>query len=245
MLDDGIGIAPLPLSYWEALRRLAEPFEIMKFTLIYDGDLPSTGNHPKAPHVSRIRNEFHDQLADLWESHVVLRQLARTARTYDKPLSDIAAIARHPELPAYDEPITPPPSGWIDLCAPIQVPNSAAYIPLIRKSLNLACALDILFLRHEDPGSLILQGGDIDGRIKTLFDALRIPTEGEERAGGEPTANPLFCLLQSDSLISDLSVRTGRLLGERTKKPHCVRLTIDVTIKVLRVMNENQCLIGG
>ena len=112
-------------------------------------------------------------------------------------------------------------------------------------SLNLACAIDILFLRHEDPGSLVLQGGDIDGRIKTLFDALRIPSEEEEKVGGAPTDNPLYCLLESDSLISDLSVRTARLLGDRTKKPHAVRLTIDITIKVLRVMDQNQCLIGG
>jgi hypothetical protein len=32
-------IAPQSLSYWEALRYWAEPFELMKFTLIYDGDL--------------------------------------------------------------------------------------------------------------------------------------------------------------------------------------------------------------
>jgi hypothetical protein len=216
----------------------------MKFTLIYDGDLPSSGNHPKISDVSRIRNEFHDQLVDLWDSHLVLRQLARTARTKEKKSTDLATVTYLPELPAYDWPIPPLPPGWIDFCAPIQVPNSAAYIPLVRKSLNLACALDILFLRHEDPGSLVLQGGDIDGRIKTLFDALRMPNEAEEKAGGLPIANPLYCLLQSDSLISDLSIKTGRLLGARTKEPHSVRLTIDVTVKVLRVMDENQCLIG-
>jgi len=38
---------PLPLSYWEALRRLAESFELMKFTLIYDGDLPASANKSK------------------------------------------------------------------------------------------------------------------------------------------------------------------------------------------------------
>jgi hypothetical protein len=239
--------APLPIAYWEALRRLAEPFELMKFTLMFDGDLPSTGNRSKPPEVSRIRNDFHDQLADLWDSHIVLRQLARTARTHQFHGGFFGGgpIVYSPsELPEYRDPIPPLEPGQTDFCAPIQVPNSAAYIPLIRKSLNLACALDILFLRHEDPGSLVLQGGDIDGRIKTLFDALRMPTEAEEKAGGVPTANPLFCLLESDSLVSDLSVKTGRLLGDRTKKSHAVRLTIDVTVKVLRVMNENQCLIG-
>ena len=53
----------------------------MKFTLIYDGDLPASGNSSKPAVASSIRNQLHDQLDDLWKSHVVLRQLARTART--------------------------------------------------------------------------------------------------------------------------------------------------------------------
>jgi hypothetical protein len=72
--------ARLPLSYWERLKRLAEPLELMKFTLIYDGDLPSAGNSPKPIPASRIRNEFHYQMADLWDSHIILRELACSAR---------------------------------------------------------------------------------------------------------------------------------------------------------------------
>jgi len=224
----------------------------MKFTLIYDGDLPSSGNHPKTANVSRIRNEFHDQLADLWESHVILRQLARTARTqpflgsgaYGPGAANKIEFSPN-DLPTYNEPIPPLVDGQIDFCAPIRISDSTSYVPLVRKSLHLVCALDILFLRHEEPGSLILQGGDLDGRLKTLFDALRMPVdEKEERAGEEPTANPLYCVMESDALVSDLRVKTGRLLGQRTKKAHAVRLVIDVTVKVLRVRNENQCLIG-
>jgi hypothetical protein len=47
--------------------------------------------------------------------------------------------------------------------------------PIVQSSLHMVCAIDILFLRKEAPGELILQGGDIDNRIKTLFDALRMP----------------------------------------------------------------------
>jgi hypothetical protein len=53
----------------------------MKFTLIYDGDLPASGNSSKPEAASAIRNDLHHQLADLWDGHVVFRQLARTART--------------------------------------------------------------------------------------------------------------------------------------------------------------------
>ncbi|HEY5066195.1 MAG TPA: hypothetical protein VIJ04_15405 [Xanthobacteraceae bacterium] len=240
---------PLSLPWWEALRHLAEPFELMKFTLIYEGDLPASANSSKPVYVSQIRNAFHDQLADLWDSHIILRQLQRTARTRilvtGPPISAARPAPYTPaKLPDFKEPIPPLAPGQVDFCAPIQVPNSAAYLPLVRQSLHLACAVDILFLRHEDPGALVLQGGDIDGRIKTLFDALRMPSEAEEKAGGVPTADPLCCLLESDTLISDLSVKTGRLLGDRAKKHHTVRLSIDVTVKVLRVMSENLCLVG-
>ena len=243
--------SPLPpLSYWEALRRLAEPFELMKFTLIYDGDLPSAGNKCKPIPASRIRNELHHQLADLWDSHVVFRQLARTARTIPNPgagywVSAIKPIWSPTVLPDYNDPIPPLRPDQTDFCAPIQVPKVGSVIPIVRKSLYLACAIDVLFLRHEEPFNLMLEGGDLDGRIKTLFDALKMPDPKNEYIGDDPTADPLYVVLEDDALISDISVKSGRLLGNRTKDKHRVRLTIDVTIKVLRVFDQNQCLIGG
>ena len=41
--------SPLPLSYWEALRQLAEQFQLMKFTLVYDDDLPVVAILQKLP----------------------------------------------------------------------------------------------------------------------------------------------------------------------------------------------------
>lgn len=229
--------------YWEKVLRLAEPQNLMKFTLTYDGDLPSSGNSNKTAYVSRIRNVFHDQMADLWDTNVILRQLARTARVLKNTQNGPKWHTQRPELPDYLEPIHPVGDAMIDLCAPLAVGGNG-YIPLVRKSLYLTCEIEILFLRHEDPGALVLQGGDLDGRIKTLFDALRMPNEQEASKGEAPTADPLYCLLESDTLISDLSIKTGRLLGERTKKPHAVRLWINVAVKVLRVSDQNQCLMG-
>jgi hypothetical protein len=92
---------------------------------------------------------------------------------------------------------------------------------------------------------LMRQGGDLDGRIKTLFDALKMPDPKNEYKGLTPTADPLYVALEDDALISDFSLKSGRLLGAATRKTHAVRLTIDITIKVLRVFEQNQCLIGG
>jgi hypothetical protein len=132
-------------------------------------DLPSSGNkrHPMA--ASRIRNAFHDQLADLWDNHVILRQLARTARVW--PTTDFSARRYIPPrpLPDYNDPIKPPAIGdEVDLCASMPVPNVGSFIPLVRNSLYLACAVDVLFLRHEDPFIFMKQGGDLDGRNQCL-----------------------------------------------------------------------------
>ena len=51
----------------------------------------------------------------------------------------------------------------------------------VRKSLDLGCSLKVNFLRNESVGSLITQADDLDNRIKTLFDALRMPCVGERK----------------------------------------------------------------
>jgi hypothetical protein len=64
--------------------------------------------------------------------------------------------------------------------------------------LSLACGLDILFLRRDMPGvPLIHSGGDIDNRLKTLFDALKIPESCAEIENytKEADEDPFFVLL--------------------------------------------------
>jgi hypothetical protein len=79
---------------------------------------------------------------------------------------------------------------------------------------SLACALDILFLRRDQPGDLIKHGGDIDNRIKVLFDALRMPQDEQELTGQKPDVaeDPFFCLLQDDKQITEVKITTDRLL---------------------------------
>jgi len=82
-------------------------------------------------------------------------------------------------------------------------------------------------LRPELPGQTLIRGGDIDNRLKTLFDALRMPQNGEtmETADG---INPFYCLLQDDKLINHISVTTDILLDE-VDENH-VQLVITVTM---------------
>src|SRR3989442_17286 len=114
------------------------------------------------------------------------------------------------------------------------------YLPLSNNS-GVACGLDILFLRRDQPGNLIQSGGDIDNRIKVLFDALRMPQNCDEVDGPpEQDDNPFFCLLEDDRLIIDVKVTTDTLLTPMASDEHVndVHLVIHVQTILLVHMNE-------
>lgn len=215
----------------------------MRFYLVYRGRLPASGNgRTKPDDVRRIRDEFHPQMKLLWESSAALKRLRRTAWVSRDP-ANLLSVVDSPLGLEWDVDQYPRDENeWANLCKPIEQVGKA-YIPLVRESLHLNCQLNILFLRQEDPGSLVLQGGDLDGRIKTLFDALRMPEAQVERQYPQ-AENPLYCLLESDTLISGFEVSTGRLLVPKTKYPNEAHLVIEVIIKVLMPGPWNACLMG-
>jgi hypothetical protein len=105
------------------------------------------------------------------------------------------------------------------------------FIPLVRTEMGLRCKLDILFLRPEEPGSIYVSG-DLDNRIKTLFDAFRMAKDKSELGGQAPTREPVYCLLEDDQLISEVRVTTDKLLllpKHETIRPNDVFLVIEVS----------------
>lgn len=121
------------------------------------------------------------------------------------------------------------------------------FVPLVCNRLDLVCGLDILFLRRENPGDLLSPGGDIDNRIKTLLDALRVPRDGSEISGTpEAGENPFFCLLEDDCLVTDLNVTTDRLLRPLGTGSHKndVLLIMQVRIKAVQISVENLSLLS-
>jgi hypothetical protein len=110
--------------------------------------------------------------------------------------------------------------------------------PLVTEEFGLRCALDILFLRPEEPGMLLLSG-DLDGRIKTVFDALRMPNNLAEAGGIGPQTDetPFFCLLQDDKMISEVKIATDQLLllpRERDVQANDALLVIHVRLWPMR-----------
>jgi hypothetical protein len=196
----------------------------MEFRLTYAGPLPATqGNKvgsPRSPKLQQkheIRQKLHPQLKRLWDITPFLSTGGRsgpsaiiTEDSPDVPPHDVAWLAAKYSL-----------YGW-------------NFVPLVTEDLNLICGLDILFLRPQAPGQVI-SAGDLDNRLKTLFDALRIPVPEERYSGRVPEDDekPLFCLLADDKLITKVSVETDQLLefvGSSTND-YDVRLVITVRLR--------------
>lgn len=112
------------------------------------------------------------------------------------------------------------------------------FAPLVAEEIKLVAELQITILRPEPPGHIITQGGDIDNRLKTLLDALKMPSEPNALPSGvfpETGESPFFCLLEDDNLITKLSVETDRLL-EPVSSPSEVELLVKVRTRQLIVL---------
>jgi hypothetical protein len=117
------------------------------------------------------------------------------------------------------------------------------FFPLVRETFALHCGLKILFLRREPPGK-VYQGGDMDGRIKTLLDALAMPQHREQVFPTDAPDDPIYCLLEDDSMISGIHVETERLLGMSNQAADYAKLTIEVEVRVRQATVYNQPFLG-
>jgi hypothetical protein len=149
------------------------------------------------------------------DKHDIRRQLAPQIHdlSHREPLSSWGACFGSEAVPCW--PYAPHDVGGVK------------FIPIIFSGLHLIARLDILFLRPEDPGKVVTQGGDLDNRIKTLFDGLRVPKLGELPQKIDGSTSPLWCLLEDDALVMEFSMRTDRLLGVESDD---VLLIVTVTV---------------
>jgi len=158
-------------------------------------------------HKHELRERFHAQLRTLWGQ---------------RPLS---------EQPSLLEPKKG--AGDYSLLRPL---GAFTFVPLITAEMNVVAEVSITLLRPEPPGGLITQGGDLDNRLKTLFDALTMPRHLNALPPGAvpgPDEGPFFCLLEDDNLVVSVSVRTEQLL-EPVSDPSLVDASIYVRTRVTR-----------
>jgi len=162
-----------------------------------------------------LRKAFHDQFKVLWEQ---------------VPLSDNQDLLEDP-----------PKKNRISVITGF---SNYKFAPLVCEKLHLICELDITLLRPEAPGSVITQGGDIDNRLKTLFDSLRMPKNQNEipsKISEGEFDNPFYCLLEDDNLITKVNVSTDRLLRKNAGQNDVVMI-IHVTTKAVRAIWGNMGL---
>ena len=197
----------------------------MEFHLLYAGKLHVNGS-VKEKHA--IRQALHPQLRRLWMTTANLRRKAvfeGTRAHNDARMKDDSLPLSLPEDEAISKGFDAMGWNWNK--------NNFAYVPLVTSDVTLRCSLDILFLRAEEK-SYILQGGDIDGRLKTLFDGLRMHRNASELPyGAEGDEQPFFCLLENDDLISEVRVNASQLLllpGTQAIDPADVYLQITVRL---------------
>jgi len=197
--------------------------DFMEFRLTYDGPLYATQKEPlggqadnRAGHKHDLRRVFHNQLKRLWEITPFLK-----SGTGSGPSALI--VSPGPDDPIYD----------IESLSAKYSQFGFNFVPLVTEELNLICGLDILFLRPDKPGELYW-AGDIDNRIKTLLDSLRIPTANERYIERMPQADekPFFCLLEDDKLITKLSIETDQLLQFATEKQDMNDVRIVISVKL-------------
>lgn len=207
----------------------------MKFRLIYDGDLLATQGAAKANQRDRravyrhgIRQNFHGQLKYLWKTDRFLSKHRQSRRSYHPPRT-IADEGSY--WGGNDEDLAP----LAEVVADQHRIGGYRFVPLVRADWSLLCSIHVLFLRRDFPGSVI-QAGDIDNRMKTIIDALRMPRHLNELAGNESPADgedPFFVLMEDDNLVSHFTVEADTLLEPSTgdltnqRRAHLV-ITVDI-----------------
>jgi len=153
----------------------------------------------------RLRRFFHEQLSALWKQ---------------KPLEDFRHLLK--------------PQNVSNLSILRSVPPYT-FAPLITERNSIVAEISVFLLRPQRPGSIIMAGGDLDNRLKTLLDALRMPRVADELPTGSTPRrdeDPFHCVFEDDSLITRIALKSDRLLAATTD-PNEVVLTVEVrTIKL-------------
>jgi hypothetical protein len=167
----------------------------------------------EAPFKQKIREVLHPQLKELW-THEPLAHHADSFLGVDTDSTKTSVLR--------------------------QV-GGHFFAPVVTPVLHLMAELRVEMLRPEPAGGIITNQGDLDNRLKTLFDALRVPSPQEITDGAmlSSAAEPVFTLLDDDRLVTAVSVETDRLLAPPDSSPNYTRLTISVTTKTSVVTWNN------
>jgi hypothetical protein len=195
----------------------------------YEGQLLAARGDPRdgqvdrrASHKHAIRQAFHGQLKHLWQTRRWLSEATMPWSMFDVQRGDPTREGD------YYEDKKPLAEGL----AKLHRVGDFGFVPLVCEQFKVLCGVKLLLLRRDTPGG-ILDARDLDNRLKIIFDALRMPRALNEFSV-EGTPDPMFVLLQDDSLISSVQIETDTLLDPpeiAARDDSYVRLLVEVDIR--------------
>jgi len=194
----------------------------MEFNLIYRKAIPS-GNNPDKQKKHQVREIFHPQLKRLWQQFPLIH--------YKDYLKD---IPYKEEFNTYPNPTI---DDYSDEFSVIRTVGEFKFAPLICKGLGLYCEIEIKMLNAGS--SKVINHGDLDNKLKTLFDGLRYPNQLQEIPSNfsQEDEKPFYCLLENDDLIKKVSVSVDQLLYPEEESDN-----VDLTLLHIKVKGETSHL---
>jgi hypothetical protein len=184
----------------------------MEFTLHYRGPLKAASQKKKRKdHKHCLRKHFHKQLKELWKL---------------------------PQLSEFQNALLVPEPDALKSGTLLRRVGQYHFGPLISSYFDLVASLEIVMLRPEPEGRIFVRSGDIDNRLKTLLDALKVPNETAALPDNVPPSSdetPFFCLLEDDSLITNVDIQTAHWLEPDVQDSDEVVLLLRVRTKPTRV----------
>ena len=190
----------------------------MKFRLTYEGRVLASGNSKtRSPDKHLIRQHFSPQIEYLWQKHPALNELTER-KFYDLSSAQEGINWPHPEEGN---------STYLKLLGEQYFRHGHRWLPLITPEMKVKCSTDILLLRPNGLNTNVINQGDIDGQLKTLFDALAIPRSPSGL--DDNCSQPIYTLLEDDSLIHKVNLETDTILSEHTDANYA-QVVITVTL---------------
>lgn len=207
----------------------------MRLNLRYRGELAAcTQSNPRTKEKHAIRTQFGRQLKTHWDGHAHLRTIKpESCQVATKTGTKTFSVPRPLKGSGGEEFFWRYPMGGLN------------FVPVANHVHEFQCDLSMKMFRAAAPGAFIFSGGDIDNRLKTLFDALRMPHDVSQFPKEEPenldsdSWPVLLCLLQDDDMITKISIESVKLLTETPtgyRKENYVELDIEVNLRPITPM---------
>jgi hypothetical protein len=185
----------------------------MEFTLHYRGPLKAASQrNTRKDHKHCLRRHFHNQLKELWKL---------------------------PQLAEFQDALRVPEPDVVERRTLLRRVGQYHFAPLVGSYFHLVACLEVVMLRPEPEGRIFQRSGDIDNRLKTLLDALKVPNEPaalpDNLAPPSPDETPFFCMLEDDSFITNVDIRTAHWLEPEVQDSDSVVLLLRIRTKPTRV----------